>query len=229
MTLAGKPIKRPLLVDEIATRLRSDILNGHLQPGQRIPVASIARDLGVSHIPVREAIRRLEAESLVGTIPHQWPVVAGVRLEELHEIYTLRRLIEGDLARRAVGCYTDADITQIQGAAQRLWAADPKDPDGDFWTAHRAFHWAVLRPAMDSWSERILGLLWQSAERYHRLFTLVFGSLTEAHAEHRALTEAAAAKDQQALVRVLVSHLHRTEQTVTTGYLEATARQDGLG
>lgn len=225
MSQARNVIQRaPLLVDHIARHLRTDILSGRLQPGQRIGVSSLARELGVSHIPVREAIRRLEAESLVETIPHRGPTVAGVRLEELHEIYELRRLIEREIAGSAVQRYSDEDTARISAALQRLLRADPQDVDGDFWEAHHAFHWSVLGPATDTWTERILGLLWQSAERYHRLFTLVFGSLPEAHADHRAITDAAVAKDADRLCDRLVTHLHRTEQTVTAGYLDAMRR-----
>lgn len=217
-----KRFNRPVLVDQIAETIRNDILRGTLEPGQRLTVAPLARELGVSHIPIREAMRRLEAESLVTSIPHQGTVVAEVRLEELHEIYDLRRLIEADTVERASLSYSEADLSAIESAWQRLHAADPEDPDGDFWEAHRNFHWTVLEPGMDPWRTRILGLLWQSAERYHRLFTLVFGSLTEAHAEHDALAQAAKGSDPEQMRRILLSHLNRIEETVTQGYLQST-------
>lgn len=221
--------KRPLLAEEIATRLRTSILNGDLRPGQKIAVAALARDMGVSHIPVREAIQRLEAESLVATVPHQGPVVAGVKLEELHDIYQLRRLIEGDAARRAASQYSDADIARIEGCLEKLLGADPRSQEGGFWDAHRAFHHAILEPAGSAWSARILNLLWQSAERYHRLYTLVFGSLKAAHHEHRALAQAAAARDGEKLHHILTTHLMHTEEVVTNGYLARNLEIEDLG
>ncbi|MPZ92198.1 MAG: FCD domain-containing protein [Actinobacteria bacterium] len=212
--------RRPLLAEEIAASLRTSILNGDLRPGQKIAVAAIARDMEVSHIPVREAIQRLEAESLVTTIPHQGPVVADVNLEDLHDIYLLRRLIEGDAARRAASLYSDADIARIRDCLEKLLDADPQFEEGGFWDAHRAFHHAILQPAGSAWSARILNLLWQSAERYHRLYTLVFGSLETAHDEHRALAEAAAARDGEKLYHLLTTHLMHTEEVVTNGYRE---------
>ncbi|MGH8875717.1 MAG: GntR family transcriptional regulator, partial [Acidimicrobiia bacterium] len=194
-----KPLERTLLVDHVARHLRDDILSGALGPGTRILVGPICKQLGVSHIPMREAIRRLEAESLVVTVPHQGTVVAQVRLEELAEIYNLRRLIEGHVVAEAGQRYTTDDLTAINETMQRLLDADPEDPDGTFWNAHRSFHWALLRPALGPWHQRILGLLWQSAERYHRLFTLVFGSLEDAHLEHRLLAEAARDRDVERL------------------------------
>jgi DNA-binding GntR family transcriptional regulator len=220
-------LDRPVLVDQIAASIRDDILNGRLRPGQRIMVAVLAKELGVSHIPVREAIRRLEAESLISTVPRRSTVVADVRLEELHEVYDLRRLIEGDTVLRAVPAYTDEDLATIDLAMQRLWAADPRDLEGDFWAAHKAFHWAVLAPAVDPWRQRLIGQLWQSAERYHRMFTLVFGSITDAQADHRHLAEAAHRRDPQEMHRLLATHLHRTEDTVVAGFVASLEHRSG--
>lgn len=214
------------MVDEIAMRLRDDILNGDLHPGQRLSVAGIAREYGVSHIPVREAVRRLEAECLVDTVPHKGSVVAGVSQGELSEIYGLRRLIEADIAARAVERYTAADVERISAAHKRLRASDPADPEGEFWEAHRDFHWAMLAPALDGWSDRVLGLLWQSAERYRRLAGLAFGSLKRANSEHRALTKAAAEKEPDRVKALLLEHLTNTEQVITQGFLAAAEHRE---
>lgn len=224
-----KPIERVSLVDQVATRLREQILSGALEPGRRIPVARLARELKVSPIPIREALRRLEAESLIRTVPNSEPVVAEVRLDELHELYELRRLIEGHLIRRAAGNYSAEDRTRIKDALVRLVKADPADPGGGFWDTHREFHWAVLSPGSTGWSVRILGLLWQSAERYHRLFTLVFGSLDAAHAEHRRLAAAVEKGDADQLHALLIKHLNSTERTVSEGFLRASGDASSHG
>jgi DNA-binding GntR family transcriptional regulator len=107
-----------------------------------------------------------------------------------------------------------------------LLDASPESPEGEFWNAHREFHRAILRPALNFWSERMIDLLWQNAERYHRLFTLVFGSLHVAHGQHRALADAAAARDGDRLQDVLMTHLNHTEEAVTNGYIKAHGRSD---
>lgn len=211
--------QRTALADQIADVLRNDILRGTVKPGETINVVALAKQLGVSHIPVREALRKLEAESLVETRPYQSAIVAGVRLDELHEIYGLRRLIEGELVATSAEAYNETHLEAIHEALGRLWRADPHDPESDFWDAHREFHWAVLQPSLNPWNRRVLGMLWQSAERYHRLFTLVFGSLEDAHAEHTALADAAGHKGPKELRSILLTHLHGTEEAVTSGYL----------
>lgn len=229
MDWTAPPLERHGLVDQIAGSIRNDILRGALKPDERISQAGIAKQLGVSHIPVREAIRRLEAEALVTSAPHRGTVVAAVCLEELHGIYDLRRLIEGDTIRRAATLYTDRDVASIRKAKNQLVRSDPAAPDGEFWVVHREFHWALLRPQLDAWRRRTLGLLWQSAERYQRLFALVFGSVEHAQLEHAALAEAAAQGQPDDMYRRLVSHLDNTEQTVTRGYLLAHRGNAGEG
>lgn len=219
---ATRPIERaPSLVDEILARLQHDILTGGLAPGQRISAAAVSRQLGVSHIPVREALRRLEADALVESSHQQGAVVTRISLTDLAEIYDLRRLIERETALRAATRYTDADVRAIERAGEALIASDPTDPSSDFWEAHRAFHRTMLAPALDPWRARVLGLLWQAAERYARLRTLVFDSPESVLADHAALIQVARERNPERIAEALIAHLDRTERMVTEGYRAA--------
>lgn len=213
------PIERgPSLVDEIAARLQSDILDGRLAPGERISAAAVSREMGVSHIPVREALRRLEAGALVESTHHQGATVSRISLDELREVYDLRRLIEGETIRRAVALYTEVDLASIVEAGERLKTTDPTGASPEFWEAHRAFHWALLAPAMDTTRTRVLASLWQSAERYAHLRTLIFGSPARAIDDHPELAEIALQRDPERLVPALMAHLTTTENMVTQGF-----------
>ena len=213
------PIERaPSLVDEITARLQADILEGRLAPGQRISAAAVSRQLGVSHIPVREALRRLESGALVESTHHQGAAVSRISIDELHEIYDLRRLIEGDLARSAAALYGEDDMAAIIEAGERLMLTDPTDPAGSFWDAHRAFHRAILAPAMNPTVARVLGMLWQSGERYAHLRTLIFGSPAQAAGDHPRLVEVVLRRDPDLLVEEVLAHLTKTEKMVTDGF-----------
>jgi DNA-binding GntR family transcriptional regulator len=213
------PIERPpSLVDEITARIQSDILDGRLAPGQRISAAAVSRELGVSHIPVREALRRLEAGALVESTHHQGAAVSRISIGELHDIYDLRRLIEGTAARSAASLYTAADLETIVRAGERLMSADPTDPASIFWEAHRALHRAILAPALNPTVSRVLSALWQSAERYAHLRTLVFGSPARAVGDHPHLISVVMQRDPDLLAQELVAHLSMTEQMVTDGF-----------
>lgn len=222
-----QPLKRGLLVDQVAAHVRAEILSGALRPGQRISIAELSRDLAVSTIPIREAMRLLESEALVESAPHQAPVVSDVRIEELQEIYDLRRLIECDTARRGLERVDDAGIGAVESALEALLSADPQDHESGFWEAHRQFHFVVLEAGLDHWRTRILGRLWQVAERYQRLNTLVFGSIDGETSAHIEIANAFMSGDSERLVHAISEHLDHTELTVTAGFRAAHGGEAG--
>ena len=211
-------IRRSSLVDDVTERLRSEILSGEIQPGEHILVGDLGRQLEVSHIPIREALRRLEAEGLVVTSPQRATVAAGVALEDLEGLYGLRSIVEGEVARRAVPLFTEDDLAEARRLLDDLEAsADPGAPA--FWALHREFHWALLAPAGSAWTRRVLEQLWQSSERYARLFASTFGSFDEAMRQHRELVDVWERGDADEAAERLVEHLDQTRRIVREGYL----------
>jgi DNA-binding GntR family transcriptional regulator len=119
-------IRRVSTAADVAERLRRDLLNGGIGPGERIKMTTLEKRFGVSHIPIREALRQLEAEGFVHTLPTGGTVAAGVDLEDLEGLYELRRLIEGQVVYRAVEAATPEDLAALQGALDGLLAAPPR-------------------------------------------------------------------------------------------------------
>src|SRR5687768_6614208 len=122
-TSTDETIRRTSIVDTVTERLRREILSGELEPGGRIRVGELETRIGVSHIPIREALRRLEAEGLVQTSPQRATLAAGLALEDLTGLYDLRRLIEPPVALRAATLATADDIEATRVALQELEAA----------------------------------------------------------------------------------------------------------
>jgi DNA-binding GntR family transcriptional regulator len=215
--LTSDTIQRVSLVDNVTERLRTALLTGEIRPGESIRVTALEKQFGVSHIPIREALRRLEAEALVVALPQRTAVAAGVDLDDLAGLYDLRRLIECQVARRAVEQMTERDVERVAQAlaALEVAAADLESPE--FWDRHKEFHWAILEPGASEWIRRVLGQLWLAAQRYVRLF--VNETVDEAMRDHRELAAACQARDAGAVVRLLESHLDRTEGVVRRGFL----------
>jgi DNA-binding GntR family transcriptional regulator len=218
----SEAIKAETLVDVIGDRLRADILRGTIRPGERIVVADIERRFEVSHIPIREALRRLEAEGLVESRPRRGTVVTGLALDELADLYELRRLLEGELAARATAKRTPSQLAELLTAHAELEVAETAaDPDAaGFWAAHREFHWSILAPAATPWVRRVLDQLWQGAERYVRLqVSAHFNRVEESVAQHRELAEACKRGDPAEVRRLLMEHLSSSEEHLRAGYL----------
>jgi DNA-binding GntR family transcriptional regulator len=220
-------IQRVSVVDNVTERLRTALLTGDIQPGERIRVTALEKRFGVSHIPIREALRRLETEGLVVTLPQRAAVAAGVALEDLTGIYDLRRIIETQVARRAVEQMTDEQVELVKAALAELEEAAPRPDSPLFWERHRDFHWAVLEPGANAWVRRMVDQLWLAAERYVRLF--VSETLDRAMQEHRELAAACRTRLPDRVEEVLLRHLDNSERAIREGLQRsaAAATDDG--
>src|SRR5205085_10934067 len=106
----GAPVPRQTVASLTVATLRERILRSEYPEGEPLRQDAIAAALGVSRIPVREALRQLEAEGLVAFSPHRGAVVSSLSPAEIDEVFTLRASLESDLVRRAVPRLTDEEI-----------------------------------------------------------------------------------------------------------------------
>ena len=210
-----RPVESSSMTDRVTHEIRRSILSGALAPGQRFSLREIAGMLEVSFIPVREALRNLEAESLVVTRPGRSAMVAPLDLEDLHSIYRLRRLLEPEIARRSCLLLADTELDRLARQAAAFGAED-KSMDA-IYEDHHAFHMALLAPAATVWDTRLLMTLWRAAERYIRIG---FGRLDPEPSEHHRREEAHGdlvavfrRHDPDAAATAIELHLARNEQT----------------
>jgi DNA-binding GntR family transcriptional regulator len=213
--------KRETLVDRVADRLRDDILHGVIPAKQRIFVADIAERFAISHIPIREALRRLEAEGLLKNTPNRGFVTHGIELDDLADLYDLRRTLESEYAARACTRRSVSEMENLRLLHCKLEIAETAaDPDAaGMWPIHREFHWAILAPAATSWVQRIFDLTWQSAERYVRLARSAHLDVVEQSVrQHRELVEACQRRDSNELRLLIIKHLRTSEEHLRDGY-----------
>jgi len=153
--------------DQVAKEIRRSILTGELRPGQTFSLREISGQLGVSFIPVREALRDLEAQGLIVTRPGKSAMVAPLAHDDLHGIYRLRRQIEPEIAGRASKKLSQGDYDRLESYLAMF--ADETLGIDEIYDAHHAFHYELLLPAATRWDRRTLDSLWHAAERYVRL------------------------------------------------------------
>ena len=103
--------------------LRDAIQSGRLRAGDRLIIHSISSELGVSDVPVREALFQLEAEGLIDNEPHVGAAVAGLDPAEVRDVYLASSIVEGATAALAVGHMTDSDHVNLQETLKKLDAA----------------------------------------------------------------------------------------------------------
>jgi DNA-binding GntR family transcriptional regulator len=209
---------RTTLVDGVAERLRRSILTGNIAPGQRILVRDMENRFGVSQIPIREALRRLESEGLVQSSPQRGSVATVISLDELDQLYDFRRLLETSVAERALPHYDEDRLQVIKDALTHL-DKQARAPQSDAYVeAHRNFHWAILQPGASPMIERTLRQLWQTSERYVRLAITAFHTDKRGQQQHRRLYLACRDQDGRQLREAVLSHLSLTEDAIRAWY-----------
>lgn len=162
-----RPVPQDSIVDRVTAEIRRSILTGVLAPGEPFSISGLAEQLEVSHIPIREALRRLESQGLLRLRAGRSAIVAPIDPEELRSIYRLRHLLEPDLAARSAKVFTREDLARLEKALE-AYRLDLRTPDLAL-GRHQEFHLALLSPGASEWDLRILTMLWQVSERYVRL------------------------------------------------------------
>jgi DNA-binding GntR family transcriptional regulator len=220
-TVRDDTIQRVSLVDNVTERLRGALLSGEIKPGERIKVAELEKTFGVSHIPIREAFRRLEAEGMIIALPQRAAVAAGVDLEDLGGLYDLRRVIECEVIRRSVASMTPEQVARVEEALRVLVATAQDNDSPEFWERHMDFHWSLLEPAASAWVKRVLDQMWIASQRYVRIF--VSETIGDAMRDHRDLLAACKKRDADRAEKVLRRHLDRTELAVRKAFVPSDA------
>ena len=197
----------PPLVDRIARQIKNSIVAGELRPGEQFSIGDVASRLAVSHIPVREALRQLEADGLIELRPGRSAIVTRLHLGEVEELYRLRLLIEVDLAGRSAPWYSHDQLTIMASACGRLRRSDAAVGMCDR-SAHHLLHEVLLRPAAGPHSLRTMQRLMDVTDRYIGLVHDVRPvDPEEVHRRHRILVEAAESRSELAMRTALTAHL----------------------
>ena len=201
---------RPRTTPEHALEgLRQAILAGELRPGQRIAQEEVAQALSISVAPVREALRTLEQEGQVTYIPRRGYFVTELSIEELDEIYGLRRVLEELAVRRALPDLTRDDVRRLELAARDCAnAADAGDIGAEL-DANRRFHFAILQSPSQPHIHRVIRLLWDSTEAYRAIYYNSAVERRQSIQAHDRILAAIRAGDVESLISELNDHRQR--------------------
>jgi DNA-binding GntR family transcriptional regulator len=192
-----------------AAALRTAILDGELRPGQRVNQEAWAERVGVSMIPVREALLALAGEGLVAYRPRRGYAVTELDLTDLDEVYRLRALLETEALRSGVPRATAEDVRALAEAADACKAAARNSDIAGQLAANRRFHDSLHALAGSAPLSRLIGLLWDSTEAYRALYYSLEGESETADAAHGAILEAVVARDVDAAVAHQDDHRRR--------------------
>jgi DNA-binding GntR family transcriptional regulator len=190
--------------ETIAAALRADILSGETRPGTLLRQEDLAARFAMSRIPVRDALRLLEAEGLVTIATNRGAQVTQLSRDEVAEIYHLRILLEGNCLNLAMPRMSDGDLDRIERVRQRaeIDAATPEWNDGDW-----AFHEALYRPSGHDRQIEMIRSLRTTSDLYAAAHRALPKQRKRWLADHRAIVVACRAKRDTDAVTKLTAHL----------------------
>jgi DNA-binding GntR family transcriptional regulator len=212
MTQTGNAaITAPETVTEFVTeQLRDRIVLGLLKPGEKLSVYTLAEELGVSRVPLREAVRQLEAESLVDNVARRGTVVRRLSATDVNDAFEMLQRVELLAAERAATHGNQGTAQEMRHWLDRmgeLVASDTPRTSPDMLHAHRAFHFALFKGSGETGVlYRHLCMLWNTAERY------VVNSrdaerVRQSHREHEEITKQIESGDAEGAASVLHKHI----------------------
>jgi DNA-binding GntR family transcriptional regulator len=205
---------RRITADYVADALRGAIHGGDLADGAVLNQAAIASHFGVSRVPVREAMRQLQAEGLIASEAHRLAVVRGLDLERLVELYDLRAVIEGFLVERATPNMDESRLKALRALEKKMRAED----DHAAWLELNArFHRTLYEPSGAETTLELMDQLRARGERYVRLWGRGSGGIhrpAEAGREHAEILKLVAAGDGEGARKALQQHIAHTRDTL---------------
>jgi DNA-binding GntR family transcriptional regulator len=195
----------------IAEQLRQEISSGERVPGTPLRQETLAKELGVSRMPVRDALQKLLSEGLVILHPHRGMYISSLTAEECAELFDLRMMLECDVLRRAMNKHTAASRRKLRFVQAELeLAKDTRawvDGDGEF---HELLYAPCARPR----TLEIIRTLRDSVQRFY------LGAMDHSDHrkgwknEHRLILKATDRNDADAACAALETHLRETERVV---------------
>ena len=204
-------------------RVREMVLTGELEPGAVLNQAVLARQIGISTTPLREALRRLAQQGLVELGAHRDARVAPLDAAEARDLVELRQDLDPLAAGLTAQRRTAADLAEMADSLARLESL-PEDPSPAQLAGHRRFHAALYRASHNAVLVETLDGLWDKTDRYRR-HALRAGRSDEEVAqraeEHRLLVEAVSDRDAAAATELMRRHVESSLAARAAGRLAA--------
>lgn len=214
----------PSLPELAYEHLRDSILDGRLEAGAPLRQEEIAASLGISRLPIREALRRLESEGLALLRPRRGYVVASLNRDEIDDVLDLQATLEARAGHAATLRRTDEVTKSLESCLAQLDKITAKTPVdvNAFAELNLKFHDTLFESSGRPFLCRTLRLLRSNAERYARMAAGMLVDLRQSQAEHRAILDAYRAGNADKVAELCRSHRDAT-RTRLLAHLDKTS------
>ncbi len=203
--------QKPIMASLYAyNNIKSLILTGECLPGERVNQDEIARNLGLSRLPIRQALDKLAADGLVQLIPRRGAIVSPISIENLNHIFSIRSVLEPIAVIDAINNAEPADLEKIK----ELLDSQIVDEDNleSVLQQNRDFHFAIFALAKNEPLLRILESLWDQSNRYRRIYFANRDFRIRISDDHHKILEDMIAGDKHSAVERIVSHTKESQK-----------------
>ncbi|KWF93040.1 GntR family transcriptional regulator [Burkholderia diffusa] len=197
--------------DAVAASLREMIINGELQAGERLVERDLAERFGISRIPMREAIQRLEREGLLDIFRNRGAVVRMLSASDVQEIYDMRTLLEGDAIYRSVKRLDDETLARAELVHRLLGESNVPRRQGEL---NREFHALLYSCCGNERQLKAIAELRSQVERYERLQATLLADTPSFQIEHEEILQACRDRNARGARAMTVAHLDSARRIV---------------
>ena len=204
---AAAPLDNRTLREQVIDHLREEILSNRLAPGTELGEAALARSLGISRGPLREALGQLAAEGLVTMVPRRGAVVTRLTRSEFIDAYQVREALESLAVRLAVPRLSEREKAALHRMCEAMEREAAAGNTHRFFEINRDFHQLIVESSGNAKLTAVHGQLIAQMGRLLNRSAQLRGGIEQSAAEHRALLAAIDAGDAERAARLLEEHI----------------------
>jgi DNA-binding GntR family transcriptional regulator len=222
-------IPRRSLTSAVAERLRDQIIRGEIQEGAQLRQDVIAAQFQVSRIPVREALRQLDAEGLITIVPNRGAVVPELSPDDIEELFAIRALLEPEVLKVSIPHLTQAEFTKAETVLKKFSNELKREENiADWGVLNSEFHSILYSGANRPRFMSVIRNVNHNGERYTRLQLYLTHGMKRANEEHHQILELCRKRDVTAACKLLRQHIQYAGQSLKQVVQEnRVARQSG--
>lgn len=201
--------------ETVLREMRQLIATGKLEPGQQVIQDALATQLGVSRVPLREALKVLEGEGQVVYHPHRGYFVADLSVADLVEVYRIRGLLEAEALSVGIPLMTSDDLELIEELMQEVKRASQSGDVAAVTNANRRFHFAMYEASNMPRLVRMIRTLWDATDAYRSVYMANSSNLDHMNTEHEAMVATLRAGDVQKFIELQEAHRENSVSAVS--------------
>jgi DNA-binding GntR family transcriptional regulator len=205
---SNSAIPRQSLTSAVAEKIRDQIIRGEIQEGAQLRQDAIATQFQVSRIPVREALRQLDAEGLIAIVPNRGAIVPALSPDDIEELFSIRALLEPEVLKLSIPRLTKEDFSEATAVLRQYASELRRDDHVSSWgRLNWQFHSILYSRANQPRFMAIIRNVNNSGERYTRLQLYLTHGMKRANEEHHQILELCRQRDVRGACQLLGQHI----------------------